>query len=359
MNLGDSPKVNIESILELLEKNDNISDLHLSGGEAIAYRINGDIVRKPEAGILKNESIELILRQLLNGNPQRFDKFLGDKDMDFAYVSKSGVPYRVNAFLKTGRIGIVMRKINSTAKKLEDIMFSDVADSVKSHILQAKKGLFLVTGATGSGKTTSLIAMLQHMNQVRTENMITIEDPIEFIFTPDKCLVSQREIGHDTWSFTNSLRASMREDPDIIFVGEIRDKDTAESVLMLAESGHLVFSTMHTPSAALTINRYISFFPPDIQDSVGDRLSEVLLGVQSQTLVKTKDKSTRVGIFEVMFNTTSVKNNIKDRDIGQINSIIETSATKGMISMKKYAERLFEKGIIDEDTIHALNTNNI
>jgi twitching motility protein PilT len=149
----------------------------------------------------------------------------------------------------------------------------------------------------------------------------------------------------------------MREDPDIIFVGEIRDRETAEAVLMLAESGHLVFSTLHTPSAALTINRYVSFFPPDIQEAIGDRLAEALIGVQSQTLVKTQDQSTRIGVFEIMINNTSIKNNIKERDIGQINSIIETSATQGMISMKKYAEKLFTKNIIDQQTYDRLASN--
>lgn len=128
--------------------------------------------------------------------------------------------------------------------------------------------------------------MLQFINETRSENLITIEDPIEFIFTPNKCLISQREIGHDTWSFPNALRAAMREDPDIIFVGEIRDRETAESALNLAETGHLVFSTMHTNSSANTVNRYISFFPPEIQDSVSDRLAESLIGIQSQALVK-------------------------------------------------------------------------
>lgn len=139
MSVTETTKINIEKILELIEKNDNISDLHLSGEEPITYRINGDIVRKTEAGVIKNEAVELMLRQLLNGNPQRFDKFLGDKDMDFAYVSKSGVPYRVNAFFKTGRVGIVMRKINSVARNLDEIMFKDVADSIKKHVLTAKK----------------------------------------------------------------------------------------------------------------------------------------------------------------------------------------------------------------------------
>jgi twitching motility protein PilT len=139
-----------------------------------------------------------------------------------------------------------MRKINAVAKKLEDIIFSDIADSIKKNILSQKKGLYLVTGPTGSGKSTSLVAMLELLNQTRTDHLITIEDPIEFVFQEQKCIISQREIGHDTWSFANALRSAMREDPNIIFVGEIRDRETAESVLSLAETGHLVFSTLHT-----------------------------------------------------------------------------------------------------------------
>jgi len=344
----------IEQILALIEKNPNISDLHLSGGESISYRMNGEIFREETAGKLSNESMEIVLRQLFQWNPQRFDKFLWDKEADFAYVSKNGVPYRVNAFFKTGRIGVVMRKINAMAKKLEELIFSDIADSIKKNILSAKKWLYLVTGPTGSGKSTSLVAMLQHLNETRSENLITIEDPIEFIFEPKNCIVSQREIGHDTRSFANALRSAMREDPNIIFVGEIRDRETAESVLSLAETGHLVFSTLHTNSAANTVNRYISFFPPEIQESVSDRLAESLIGIQSQFLAKTKDGKSRVGLFEVMINTTSIKNNIKKRAVDQIDSIIETSSLIGMINLKKYAQRLIDKQIIDPKEVERL-----
>lgn len=336
----------IEQILTLIEKNSNISDLHLSGGESIAYRLNWEVIREEQAGKLSNESMELILRQLFAWNPQRFDKFLWDKEADFAYISKSGIPYRVNAFFKTGRVGVVMRKINASAKKLEDLMFVDIAESVKKNVLSQKKWLYLVTWPTWSGKSTSLVAMLEEINKTRSENMITIEDPIEFIFKPQKCIISQREIGHDTWSFPNALRAAMREDPDIIFVGEIRDKETAESALSLAETGHLVFSTLHTNSAANTVNRLISFFPPEIQDSVCDRLATALIGVQSQMLVKSKMGS-RVWIYELMLNTTSVRNNIKKREIEQLDNIIETSSLIGMINLKKYSQRLIDKQIVD------------
>lgn len=344
----------IEQILALIEKNPNISDLHLSGGESISYRSNGEIFREETAGKLSNESMEIVLRQLFQWNPQRFDKFLGDKEADFAYVSKNGVPYRVNSFFKTGRIGVVMRKINAMAKQLEELVFSDIADSIRKNILSAKKWLYLVTGPTWSGKSTSLVAMLEYLNETRNENLITIEDPIEFIFEPKKCIVSQREIWHDTRSFANALRAAMREDPNIIFVGEIRDRETAESALSLAETWHLVFSTLHTNSAANTVNRYISFFPPEIQGSVSDRLAESLIGIQSQFLVKTKDQKSRVGIFEVMINTISIKNNIKKRAIDQIDNIIETSSLIWMINLKKYAQRLIDKEIIDPKDVEWL-----
>lgn len=349
--------MNIEEILIQIEKNANVSDLHLSGGESIAYRLNWEIIREEGAGKLTNESIEIILRQLFQWNPQRFDKFLWDKEADFAYVSKNWVPYRINAFLKTGRIWIVMRKINAMAKNLEELMFSDIAESVKKNVLSAKKWLYLVTGPTWSGKSTSLVAMLEYINQNRNENLITIEDPIEFIFQAKKCIVSQREIWHDTRSFANALRSSMREDPNIIFVWEIRDRETAEAVLSLAETWHLVFSTLHTNSASNTVNRYISFFPPEVQESVSDRLAESLIGVQSQFLVKTKDGESRVGIFEVMLNTASVKNNIKKREIEQIDNIIDTSTLIWMITLKKYAQRLLEKNIIDPKDVERLFAN--
>jgi len=343
--------VNIEEVLALIAKNSNVSDLHLSGGEVISYRLNGEIIREKKAGVLSAETMEIILRQLFQWNPQRFDKFLWDKEADFAYIAKDETAYRVNAYMKTGRIWIVMRKIGSKAQKLQEIMFSNVADSIRKNILNKKKGIYLVTWPTGSGKSTSLVAMLEEMNENRPENLITIEDPIEYVFEPKKCLVSQREIWHDTRSFSNALRAAMRQDPDILFVWEIRDKETAEAVLNLAETWHLVFSTLHTNSASQTINRFVSFFSPDIQWSVADRLSESLIGIQSQLLVKSKDESTRVWIFELLLNTTSIKTNIKKNDISQIDNTIESSNLIWMITMKQYAENLINKWIISPDVV--------
>ncbi len=230
--------------------------------------------------------MELFLKQLFHGNPQRFNKFLGDKEADFAYMSKHGTPYRVNAFFKTGKIGLVLRKIAKKSKKLDELMFKHIADSIKHNVLNKDQGLFIISGPTGSGKTTSIISMLEEINTNQTKNIISIEDPIEFIFNQNKCLISQREVGNDTWSFKNALRAAMREDPDVVFVGEIRDAETAEAVLNLAETGHLVFTTLHTGSASQTVSRFMSFFSSDIQKGIAERLAHSLLGVLAQSLVK-------------------------------------------------------------------------
>ena len=317
-------RVDIDSILAGIAENPNISDLHLTCSGKSSYRLNGDIIKDEKIPIINSENMEIILKQLFQNNAQNFDKFICDKESDFAYEGKDGTSYRVNAFFEKGKIWIVMRKINSRIRTLEEMMFSNLAESIKRNVLAAKKGLFLVTGSTGSGKSTSLVSMIEYINKTRNENIITIEDPIEYIFEGDKCSISQRQVGHDTWSFKNALKAVMREDPDIIFVGEIRDTETAETVLSLAESGHLVFSTLHTSSASHSLSRFMSFFPTNMEQSIADRLSDSLIGIQSQMLVKRTDTNTRIWIFELLLNTVAIKNNLKKMDLGQVDSTIES-----------------------------------
>lgn len=298
--------------------------------------------------------MEILLKQLLKNNVQSFDKFICDKESDFSYEGKDGITYRVNAFFEIGKIGIVMRKINNSAKKLETMMFSNQADVIKANILTAKKGLFLVTGPTGSGKSTSIVAMIEHINQTRNDNIFTIEDPLEFMFKPNKCIISQREIGHDSRSFKNALKSLMRQDPNVVFVGEIRDTETAETVLSIAESGHLVFSTLHTSSASDTLSRFLSFFPGNIQENIAIRLANILLGVQSQMLVKMATTESRMGIYELMLNTTAIKNNLKKMDLSQVDATIESSNATGMISMPQYAKKLIDKGLINSKDVERL-----
>jgi len=343
--------INIEAILSKISSNEAVSDVHIGADDYIAFRINWEIQKYDKIGKLPEEYVEIMLKHLMKWNQKAYEKFVGDKEADFSYVSNDGTPYRINSYFKLGKVGIVMRKINSMAKDISDLMFSDVADILKNRMLVKKTGLILVTGPTGSGKSTSIVSMIEHINTIRSENIITIEDPIEFVFKPEKSIISQREVGHDTWSFMNALRSCMREDPNVVFVGEIRDKETAEAVLSLSETGHLVFSTLHTPSASGTINRFISFFAPEIQDSVASRLADGLLWVLSQFLVKNADGKGRVAIFELMINTLAVKNNIAKRQIMQIDNVIETNNSNGMISMKQYAQRLLDKGIVTADSI--------
>lgn len=343
--------INIEAILSKISTNTSVSDIHIGADDFIAFRINGEVQKYDKIGKLPEEYVEIMLKHLMKGNQKAYEKFVGDKEADFSYVSNDGTPYRVNAFFKLWKVGIVMRKINSLAKDLSELMFSDVSEVIKTRILTKKTWLVIVTWPTGSGKSTSIVSMINHINTNRAENIITIEDPIEFIFKPEKSIISQREVWHDTWSFLNALRAAMREDPNVIFVWEIRDKETADAVLALSETWHLVFSTLHTPSAAGTVNRFISFFPPEIQDSVASRLSDTLLAVLSQFLVKNNDGKSRVAIYELMLNSLAVRNNIVKRQILQIDNVIETNNSNGMISMKQYAQRLLDKWIVTDDAV--------
>jgi len=190
--------------------------------------------------------------------------------------------------------------------------------------------------------------MLEEINKTQPYNIITIEDPIEYVFQAKKSLISQREIGHDTWSFDNAIKSALREDPNVIFVGEIRNTETANVVLDLAQTGHLVFSTLHTNSATATINRFLSFFPADMQNGVVERLSDALAGVLSQTLVKRRDGQGRIAIFELLLNNNAVRNNLKKREIEQIQNIIETSGQVGPITMKQYTKKLLDRQVIDQ-----------
>ena len=343
--------INIDNILSQIAGIEAISDIHLWADEYISFRRNWDIMKYTKLPKLSQEEMEIILKQLMKWNQKAFEKFLADREADFSYIGLDWTPYRVNAFFKLWKIWIVLRKINSKARKLEELMFPDIAENIKEKVLSKRQGLYLVTWPTWSWKSTSLVAMIEYLNETRPDHIITIEDPIEFIFEPKKAIISQREVWHDTWSFANALRAAMREDPDIVLVWEIRDKETAEAVLNLAETWHLVFSTLHTPSASWTINRFVWFFPPDIQHSIADRLAEVLIWVQSQRLVKRADGKGRVGVYEVMINTPAVKNNIKKMQLPQIDNIIETWIKQWMITLKQYAKRLLETWMVNQDNI--------
>lgn len=348
--------INIDQILSQISAKENISDIHFWTDEFLSIRINWDIKKIENQPKFTEDMMEVIVKQLMKGNAKAYEKFIADKEADFSFIWTDWTPYRVNAFFKLWKVWVVMRKISSVAKQLEDLLFPDYAESVKQKVLTKRQWLFLVTWPTGSWKSTSLVAMIQYLNDNRHDHIITIEDPVEFIFQANKAVISQREVWHDTWTFINALRAAVREDPDIVLVWEIRDKETAEAVLNLAETWHLVFSTLHTSSAAGTINRFIWFFPPEIQDSIADRLAEVLIWVKSQRLVKTADNKWRTWVYEIMLNTSAIKNNIKKRQLPQIDNIIETWVKQWMISLQQYAKRLVSEWKVSEEAVSWIMT---
>jgi twitching motility protein PilT len=326
----------------------NASDIHLAEGELIWFRVNWTIW-KTQWTPLSWIKIKQILLELLNDDKEKAKNFLEGHDFDFAYIHTDGTPFRVNAFYKLGRIAFVMRKIASTPKSIEDLWLPRWVEK----FVKAKQWLILVTWPTGSWKSTSMISILNEINKTRREHILTIEDPVEFIFKDDKSIFSQREIWKDTKNFSSALRAAMREDPDIIMVWEMRDKETVEAAMELAETWHLVISTLHTAWSVQTITRLVNFFHPELQHSIRYKLWDILFWVLSQRLVPTADRKSRAWIFEVMMMTPWIRNLIRAWDLVQINNNIEMWQSDWMITMKNYADNLASKGVIlEEDYIN-------
>lgn len=319
------------------------SDVHMCEWENIWFRVHWELAKVAGAPLDKIK-IRQILLELLNDNKEAAREFLEKKDIDFAYIHEDGTPFRVNAFFKLGKIAFVMRKIASTPKTMEELWLPRWVEK----FTRAKWGLILVTGPTGSWKSTSMISILDAINKTRREHILTIEDPTEFIFKDNLSIFSQREIGKDTKSFASALRAAMREDPDIVMVWEMRDKETVEAAMELAETGHLVISTLHTAGSVQTITRLVNFFHPELQHSVRYKLWDILFWVLSQRLIP-KIWWGRVWIYEVMMMTPGIRNLIRSGDLVQINNAIDMGQSEGMIGMKNYADNLKDKWIVHEE----------
>ena len=284
------------------------SDIHLKSGLPPIFRVDGALVPLKNAERLLPEQLEGIARGIMN--PVQKDRFETNRECDLAYGIAGLGRFRVNVFQQRGTIGIVFRVIPFGVKTIEQLHLPKVVESVANE----QRGLILVTGTTGSGKSTTLAAMIEHINSTRTCHIMTIEDPIEFLIRDRRSIVNQREIGVDTQSFANALRAALRQDPDVILLGEMRDYETIETALLAAETGHLVLSTLHTLDATETINRIISVFPPYQQKQVRLQLTSILRGVISQRLVPRADGKGRVPALEVMVTTARVRELIADKD---------------------------------------------
>ena len=328
-----------EKLEELAKNNKKISDFHIRSGWPLAYRQTGEIHKIPEVQVKAQDLQDLIST---NCNEVEMKRFQDTHELDSS-VTLSGLRFRANFYKTIHGPAAVLRRVESVIPTMDQFDLPPVLYD----IIDMHKGLVLVTGPTGSGKSTTLAAIVNEINKTRTANIITVEDPVEFIHKDKKSIVSQREVGKQTESFAHALKAALREDPDVILVGELRDLETIGMALTAAETGHLVFGTLHTSGAPSTINRIIDVFPPEQQEQIRAQISTSLKMVVTQRLLKTRDGAGRVGAFEVMKCTPPIQNLIREAKIHQIPSIMQTAVRDGMITMEKSLEELAKSGKID------------
>ena len=317
------------------------SDLHLSAGLPPMIRVDGD-VRRINLPPLEHTEVHSLIYEIMNDKQRKdFEEFL---ETDFSFEVPGVARFRVNAFNQNRGAGAVFRTIPSKVLTMEDLEMGEVFKD----IAMVPRGLVLVTGPTGSGKSTTLAAMVDFINDKRYDHILTIEDPIEFVHESKKCLVNQREVHRDTHGFNEALRSALREDPDIILVGELRDLETIRLALTAAETGHLVLGTLHTTSAAKTIDRVIDVFPAEEKSMVRSQLSESLQAVISQTLLK-RANGGRVAAHEIMIGTPAIRNLIREDKVAQMYSAIQTSAGVGMITLDQCLQDMVDKRLITRE----------
>ena len=329
--------MDIAELLAFSVKN-KASDLHLSSGLPPMIRVDGDI-RRVNIDAFEHKQVHALIYDIMNDKQRRdYEEFF---ETDFSFALPGLARFRVNAFNQERGAAAVFRTIPSEILSLEDLN----APRFFAELTEKSRGLVLVTGPTGSGKSTTLAAMVDHINQNRYEHILTVEDPIEFVHNSQKCLINQREVHRDTQSFNAALRSALREDPDIILVGEMRDLETIRLALTAAETGHLVFGTLHTTSAAKTIDRIIDVFPSAEKDMIRSMLSESLQAVISQTLLK-KIGGGRIAAHEIMVGTPAIRNLIREAKVAQMYSAIQTGRRDGMQTLDQNLKELVESGRI-------------
>jgi len=341
--------MDITELLAFAVKN-KASDLHLSSGLPPLIRVHGDI-RRINLPPMEHEDVHAMVYDIMSDQQRKmYEEFL---ECDFSFAVPNLARFRVNAYNQQRGAAAAFRTIPSKVLSLEDLncpkVFGDLTDR--------PRGLILVTGPTGSGKSTTLAAMVNHVNENEFGHILTIEDPIEFLHESKKCLINQRELGPHTLSFPNALRAALREDPDYILVGEMRDLETIRLAMTAAETGHLVFATLHTSSAAKTVDRIIDVFPAAEKDMVRAMLSESLVAVISQTLLKTKDGQGRVAAHEIMIGTPAIRNLIRENKVAQMYSSIQTGQSIGMQTLDQNLIDLVRRNVISagEARMRAVN----
>jgi twitching motility protein PilT len=329
--------LDITELLTFSVKNKS-SDLHLSAGLPPMIRVNGDM-RRIDLPAMDHRTVHTLVYEIMNDKQRKdYEEFL---ETDFSFEIPGLARFRVNAFNQKRGAAAVLRTIPSKVLSLEEIN----APKLFRDIVEVPRGLILVTGPTGSGKSTTLAAMIDYLNDTRYEHILTIEDPIEFVHLSKKCLINQREVHRDTLGFAEALRSALREDPDIILVGEMRDLETIRLAMTAAETGHLVFGTLHTTSAAKTVNRIIDVFPAAEKDMVRSMLSESLRAVVAQTLLK-KVGGGRVAAHEIMIGSPAIRNLIREDKVAQMYSAIQTGQAFGMQTLDQNLADLLKQGLI-------------
>ena len=339
----------ITDLLAFSVKN-KASDLHISTGLPPMIRVHGD-VRRINLPAANQEQVFDMITDVMNDNQRKI--FQQNLETDFSFELPNIARFRVNAFMSNRGPAAVFRTIPSTVLTLEQLQ----APKVLEKISDTPRGLVLVTGPTGSGKSTTLAAMINYINENHPAHILTIEDPIEFVHQSKKALVNQRELHQHTHSFANALKSALREDPDVILVGEMRDPETIGLALTAAETGHLVFGTLHTTGAAKTVDRIVDVFPAGEKEMVRSMLSESLRAVISQTLLKTKDGSGRVAAHEIMLSTPAVRNLIRENKIAQIGSVMQTGQQHGMQTLDQCLQNLVRRNQISIDMARSKASN--
>ncbi len=340
--------MDISELLNFTVKN-NSSDLHLSAGQPPMIRVDGDL-RKINVPPLEHKDVIKIVYDIMNDRQRKeFEEHL---ETDFSFEIPSLSRFRVNAFNQARGAAAVFRSIPSKVLSMDDLNLPPIFVEMACY----PKGLVLVTGPTGSGKSTTLAAMIDYINSTRYDHILTVEDPIEFVHSSNKCLVNQREVHRDTHSFSAALRSALREDPDIILVGELRDLETMRLAMTAAETGHLVFATLHTNSATKTINRIIDVFPGDEKPMIRSMLSESLQAVVAQTLLK-KVGGGRVAALEIMICNSAIRNLIREDKVAQMYSSIQTGQAQGMMTLDQHLGQLVNMNLIARTTARDIAMN--
>ncbi|HEY2353918.1 MAG TPA: type IV pilus twitching motility protein PilT [Gaiellaceae bacterium] len=345
MSDGSSIDALLEQMLAL-----NASDLHLTVGSAPAFRVRGSLAPSSDAPVLDPETTRQAIYSILTSEQQKQLEL--DRQIDFAYSLPGIARFRVNAFFQRGSVGAAFRLVPGRIQTLEELGLPPVLHS----LAEKPRGLVLVTGPTGSGKSTTLAAIVDEINKTRNDHILTIEDPIEFLHRHNKCIVNQREIGTDARSFAEGLRAALRQDPDVLLVGEMRDLETISTALTAAETGHLVFGTLHTQTASSTIDRVIDVFPPSQQQQVRIMIANSLQGVVTQALLPTADGAGRVAALEILLPDDAVRNLVRQAKVEQLYTVMQTSSSRGMQTMEQALADLVLRQVVDYEEALARTT---